>query len=356
MRIFIDVLVVPQQAITSEEVVETTKETYSNCWLLVFVFGDYLLRAWCCLEIAIGIRDHCKLTVIGTCSSITGQDFFEKMEATVREDIDLIKKFILEKMGWTAEKFNTIVKSAMEVLFVEAQKNLLCKDLFDQPRQERVEWKQRMCSIKPEIKPRDRHQDWEILTGNLRCSISKGAERSVQLFLSSTLTDTMLEWSFFLQEALPYLQMCARSRRLDLNVSDLRCGCREEDSLPPETSIAELKRCYADSAGLCCLHITGDKYGFRPIPSRIQKDELENLLRCMSAEEAEAVTKAYDLDENCLDEHQPAPQYVLLSTFQHRNSSFVGNALRNAARRVWADAASKDLWEPARYLNCRLVF
>ena len=94
----------------------------------------------------------------------------------------------------------------MQVLFVAALKNQPC-NLFGTPRHERNEWKQRLLPMRHTVRSRDQDQDWRVLTGDTSDILSTGT-RSIRFLIVSTLTDTLLEWSFFLQDVAPYLN-CA---------------------------------------------------------------------------------------------------------------------------------------------------
>ena len=100
-------------------VVSTTYRTYCGCWMVMFVDGDYLRRAWCLLEIAVGTSTGSWLTVIGSCDLISGKDFYQNMDATMKEDVPKIKAEIIHIFS-TVEKFNDIVAAAMQVLFLAA--------------------------------------------------------------------------------------------------------------------------------------------------------------------------------------------------------------------------------------------
>jgi hypothetical protein len=189
--------------------------------------------------------------------------FFENMVATVPSDIQLIKDEIIY-LYHTAQQFNDEVARAMEVLFVEGHKRQVCQ-LFYTRRIDRPEWS-RFLSVQPlPCLPRDRDRDFDVLSGAVDLSTSASSLigskslRSLRIFLLSTLADTVLEWSFFYQDVVPFLQQYARMCQLDLVLCDLRCGSREDEALPMETVMKELERCKTESAGLCCIMLVGDK-------------------------------------------------------------------------------------------------
>ena len=263
---FIDVLCVPQQNVETKAVVRTTHSNYTETWITVFVNGNYLRRAWCCLEFAVSANGDCRITVIGSCDDVSGNNFFDDFTATSKSDIGLIREEILTLFG-TKEKFNCVVARAMEVLFVEKHKQQVCK-LFGINRAERPEWSRFLSVTQPPSLPRDRCSDFDFLSGAVDLSIlssatasptRNSASRSLRIFLLSTLADTMLEWSFFYQDVAPFLQKYARMCQIDLVFCDMRCGRREDEALPLDILMEEVERCKTNSAGLCCIMLLGDK-------------------------------------------------------------------------------------------------
>jgi hypothetical protein len=343
-RVFIDVLCVPQQDVNTEEVVGTTHSNYTNCWTVVFVKGDYLKRAWCCLEIAASTNDDCKITVIGSCDSVSGKDFFDNIIATQKSDVDLIQKEIL-KLFENKEKFNGVVAKAMEVLFVAAQKKVVCC-LYDSTlRVNRHDWQERLNSKNPTKQERNKQQDWFYMTGNLSIDvIANSTSRVVKVFLCSTFGDTVLEWNFFHQDVAPFLKLCARNRGIDLVFVDIRFGNRDEDALREEIVLAELERCKAESSGIFFLLLTCNKYGLRRAPARIPRGEFESLLAKIDSAESDAVRAVYDLDENKLNAtNHPAPEYVLKGSLSKRAESLAIKHLRSAAQKQWPGAFDRKL-------------
>jgi hypothetical protein len=292
-----------------------------------------------------------KLTVIGQCSMVQSKSFFETMEATNPDDIPQIKAAIKQLVNrddesQVAYRFNDIVSRAMEVLFVQAHKDYVCNLFDEKPRAVRDDWAERMKFVSPEQIPRNREKDWAVLTGHAEMvqTVQEAGSRTVRVFLLSTQMDTVLEWSYFLQDCAQYLTDCARERGLDLILSDMRSGSREEDALPLDTLAAELKCCIDNSAGLACLAILGSKYGFRPAPARIAQAEFEELVKFMSDESAVLCQDAYEMDCNKV----PAQEYVLVND----QCPKVAAALRDAAERLWPEAVESELRDPTRSV-CR---
>ena len=126
--------------------------------------------------------------------------------------------------------------------------------------------------------------------------------RELRFFLSSTFTDTEVERNLVMEDIIPFLKQCGEP--IDVSVhaaSEMRWGIRSAASARHETAaicMEEIHRCQKDSGGVSYVVLLGDRYGFRPFPAVIAKDELPLLLNNMSTEGQEAVTEWYVLDEN----------------------------------------------------------
>ena len=137
--------------------------------------------------------------------------------------------------------------------------------------------------------------------------------------------------------------MCARERGLDLVICDLRRGCREEDNVSAEIFFAELARLKAESAAVCFLVLSGDKYGYRPVPVRIPKDIFEELTAPSKPNQGDSgvARQYYLLDENRLQERSSilAPEYVLKPAMNISESverdQLLSRVLRDAAKLKW---------------------
>jgi hypothetical protein len=79
------------------------------------------------------------------------------------------------------------------------------------------------------------------------------------------------------------------------------------------------------------------RYGYRPLPGRIPKVEMDSLILQMSAEDTGLIERAYVLDRNCLDAAENrAPEYVLadhLGKLKATETKKVFAALRGAAEK-----------------------
>ena len=346
---FIDVLVVFQRGLTSTDVVSKTGDNY-NSKVLLFYGPLYFSRAWCCLEIAISTSQGCELIVLGSGRNIEGKDFFNQMDATVKSDILLIRNEIC-KLFKDAQNFNRIVSNAMVSLFVASSKNVPCKLYGNVPRHEREEWKLKLVPEQSPVRCRDRDIDWAILTGrppSEGCLASQ--DRSIRVFLSSTLTDSVLERNFIAYDVEPYLQLHARSHGLDFMFSDMCKGTREDvDMLPSKVVLTELQNCQSTSAGLNYVMIIGDKYGIQPLPDHVPQKEFEDLVGLFASDDAKRIAREwYRLDENCLGvDGKESQQYVMKKVRELRdlrpNRVQIQDEFRKAALSYWSDVDIMEL-------------
>ncbi|CAK9100929.1 Uncharacterized WD repeat-containing protein alr3466 [Durusdinium trenchii] len=126
----------------------------------------------------------------------------------------------------------------------------------------------------------------------------------VKVFVSSTFSDTRFERDAFMAFAVPHLRKVCRAKGLDFELSEMRWGINNRLSESQETMsvcLAELERCIRESAGICVVGILGNKLGFRPFPSEIEKTLFERLLeRVEDVAARELLSKWYKLDTNAL--------------------------------------------------------
>ena len=84
----------------------------------------------------------------------------------------------------------------------------------------------------------------------------------LQVFVSSTFTDTGLERDILMQQIQPALRKRGRARGVEATLVDMRWGVRDENTLDHRTWIdcwVELERCRAESRGLFFLSLQSDK-------------------------------------------------------------------------------------------------
>ena len=140
--------------------------------------------------------------------------------------------------------------------------------------------------------------------GEITTSIDTWMFREWQLlmFVSSTFTDTRAERNILLDKILPYLRGVAHPHDIEVTFVDMRWGVRDEHTIDHRTwneCQREIARCRDESSGLFFLSLQSEKYGYRPLPRKILKSSLDEVLD--SCKDSDLVTKAkkwYILDEN----------------------------------------------------------
>jgi len=110
-------------------------------------------------------------------------------------------------------------------------------------------------------------------------------KRVVRLFISSTFTDMTLERNTLMERAYPRMKKLCRERySLDFQVVDMRWGVRDEatdDHQTVELCSREIRNCQRVSLGPNFVALIGDKYGYRPLPRRIDSNEYRSLRRSL---------------------------------------------------------------------------
>ena len=144
-----------------------------------------------------------------------------------------------------------------------------------------------------------------------------GSSRTFRVFVSSTFNDFKAERNALQKHVFPRLaEMCARHQGR-FQAIDLRWGVSEEAGLDQRAvaiCLDEIARCQRLSPRPNFIVLLGDRYGWRPLPSRIEKAEFEAISAkvpdraATGAKESDRALLAhwYRLDENAV----PA-EYVL---------------------------------------------
>ncbi|CAD5112670.1 DgyrCDS1892 [Dimorphilus gyrociliatus] len=214
-------------------------------------------------------------------------------------------------------------------------------DLWDDKRFERQEWKCLLKEAENLLKNSRKKYSPDIveniLSGNLTELIETQlpkSNRRIIVFVSSTFTDTLAERNTLMKDVYPFLRKLCQTLNMDFGTVDMRWGVKEEVSLEHDTvrvCLKEVERCTSESSGPSFLAIVGDKYGYRPIPSEIEKNEFELLLKHVKVNEAVILRKYY-----CLDLNNIPPIYFLKPITREQKdwwsiSSQMSTFLRSAA-------------------------
>ena len=111
------------------------------------------------------------------------------------------------------------------------------------------------------------------------------ASRTVRVFISSTFSDLAEERNALHASVFPKLRALCESRGCRFHAIDLRWGVRDEAALDQQTMaicLREIERCLQTGIKPNFLILLGDRYGWRPLPSRVPADEFEMLMSVLS--------------------------------------------------------------------------
>ena len=143
----------------------------------------------------------------------------------------------------------------------------------------------------------------KIYLGDLN-GLVRPSTKLVRLFMSSTFTDMLLERNTLMQEVFPRIkQHCRHTHGIDFQVVDMRWGVRDEmtnEHMTTQLCMTELKACQNLSIGPNFIYLGGQKYGYRPIPTIINSQELRLLRETLikMCEDVSLLDKWYITDTN----------------------------------------------------------
>jgi hypothetical protein len=141
-----------------------------------------------------------------------------------------------------------------------------------------------------------------------------GSSRTFRVFVSSTFNDFIEERNALQRYVFPRLAELCASRQGRFQAIDLRWGVSEEAGLDQRAvaiCLDEIARCQRLTPRPNFIILLGDRYGWRPLPARIEKKEFEAILAKVPDAGPDSgralLSRWYRLDENAV----PA-EYVLL--------------------------------------------
>jgi len=169
-----------------------------------------------------------------------------------------------------------------------------------------------------------------------------GSSRAFRVFVSSTFNDFIEERNALQRYVFPRLAELCASRQGRFQAIDLRWGVSEEAGLDQRAvaiCLDEIARCQRLTPRPNFIVLLGDRYGWRPLPSRIERAEFEAILAKVPdaggpESDRTLLGRWYRLDENA----EPA-EYVLLP--REVAAPEVATA---DARRAAQDAEEKQWW------------
>ena len=125
--------------------------------------------------------------------------------------------------------------------------------------------------------------------------------RTARVFISSTFNDFTAERDALHALVFPRLERLCRENGCSFQAIDLRWGIAEEDGDDNATldiCLSEVRRCAQLTPRPNFIFLAGDRYGWRPLPTRIPHDLAERILTEATASERAALLEAYEADEN----------------------------------------------------------
>lgn len=125
--------------------------------------------------------------------------------------------------------------------------------------------------------------------------------RTIRVFVSSTFEDFKAERNALQEFVFPRLAELCEQRGARFQAIDLRWGVSEEASLDQramEICLTEIKRCQAMELKPNFIVLMGNRYGWRPLPSRIEAGEFKQIRDGAAGEDAKLLAGWYRLDEN----------------------------------------------------------
>ena len=143
-----------------------------------------------------------------------------------------------------------------------------------------------------------------------------GRPPGIALYLCSTWGDTTAERDYWQHFLFPSLGALCTTLGLGFEVVDLRWGVPDaaaHDRGRTELCLSELARCCDVSApgAVAVVHLSGERYGWRQLPSRVPLAELEAIMKHMPPDSIEraVLDASYRADANAL----PSPVAKLRS-------------------------------------------
>ncbi|MBV6439996.1 MAG: hypothetical protein EPGJADBJ_01658 [Saprospiraceae bacterium] len=132
--------------------------------------------------------------------------------------------------------------------------------------------------------------------------------KAFRLFVSSTFNDFIEEREILQKTIFPEIEQYCLEKGYTFQGVDLRWGIQEEAQLDQKTMdiCQEEIRICKSYPHPNFLIMVGERYGWVPLPYRIEQIEFEGIARAASLTERDALSKWYELDNN-----QVPPSYIL---------------------------------------------
>jgi hypothetical protein len=106
------------------------------------------------------------------------------------------------------------------------------------------------------------------------------ATRTFRVFVSSTFEDLKAERDALQRDVFPRLRKLCEENNARFQAIDLRWGVRDEAALDQQTMeicLREIERCQQTGIKPNFIVLLGERYGWRPLPARIEAGEFEKV-------------------------------------------------------------------------------
>jgi len=136
------------------------------------------------------------------------------------------------------------------------------------------------------------------------------ATRTFRVFVSSTFEDLKAERDALQNSVFPKLRKLCEENGARFQAIDLRWGVRDEAALDQQTMeicLREIERCQQTGIKPNFIVLLGDRYGWRPLPARIEAPEFDRVCgRVADAADRQLINVWYVRDDNAVP-----PEYLL---------------------------------------------
>ncbi|XP_077997560.1 NACHT domain- and WD repeat-containing protein 1-like [Glandiceps talaboti] len=168
----------------------------------------------------------------------------------------------------------------------------------------------------------------------------------VRIFVSSTFTDMVEERNKLMRDAFPVIRSYCQRIGLEFEVVDMRWGIPDEASTDHTTSelcMREISNCQRLSKGPIFVVFLGNKYGYRPLPSRIEAERFEKLRELSKS--TVVLTDVQLLDDWYVKDTNAVPAEYILQPITNKLPHFNNDDpnycdLRNEHQSKWWDTHS----------------
>ena len=135
------------------------------------------------------------------------------------------------------------------------------------------------------------------------------ATRTFRVFVSSTFEDLKAERDALQRDVFPRLRKLCEANGARFQAIDLRWGVRDEAALDQQTMqicLREIERCQQTGIKPNFIVLLGERYGWRPLPARIEAAEFEEVRGRVTDAGKRLIDDWYERDDNAVP-----PEYLL---------------------------------------------